>query len=154
MLNLKHGINSIIKRCLLASHPVGSYYMSSVSTSPATLFGGGTWERVTDKFLWAAGDNEIGTTGGEKSHTLTVDELPSHNHSINQINNGYLTVSGVRIGWKNQNALGNSAGVRPPDYSENINVIIPAHDTNNKGGGLSHNTMPPYIGVYCWKRTA
>lgn len=40
MLNIKTGINTIIKKCLLAAHPVGSYYMSSVSTSPAQLFGG------------------------------------------------------------------------------------------------------------------
>ena len=54
-------------------HPVGSIYISENSTSPATLFGG-TWERVKDRFLLAAGDTySAGSTGGSATHTLTVD---------------------------------------------------------------------------------
>ena len=61
-------------------YPIGSLYWSSESTDPSTLFGG-TWERIKDKFILAAGDNyEAGSTGGEVSHKLTTSEIPSHNH--------------------------------------------------------------------------
>jgi microcystin-dependent protein len=63
-------------------YPVGSIYMSVVSTSPAELFGG-TWEQLKDRFLLGAGDTyTAGDTGGAANHTLTVDEMPSHNHSF------------------------------------------------------------------------
>lgn len=63
-------------------YPVGSFYMSSSSTSPATLFGG-TWEQIKDTFILAAGDTyTAGNSGGEESHTLISDEMPSHSHSF------------------------------------------------------------------------
>ena len=66
----------------LNAYPVGSIYMSVNSTSPATLFGG-TWEQIQDVFLLAAGSTyTAGDTGGSASHTLIVDELPSHVHTV------------------------------------------------------------------------
>ena len=64
-------------------YPIGSIYQSTKSTSPSQLIGG-TWEQITEKFLFAAGENyTCGQTGGEEEHTLTTDEIPSHNHDIN-----------------------------------------------------------------------
>jgi hypothetical protein len=61
-------------------YPVGSIYISANSTSPANLFGG-TWEQIKDRFLLAAGGTyAAGSTGGEATHTLTVDEMPNHVH--------------------------------------------------------------------------
>lgn len=58
--------------------------MSTDATVPSTLFGG-TWERIKGKFIWGIGDGETaGVTGGEKTHTLTTDEMPSHVHAPNQ----------------------------------------------------------------------
>lgn len=63
-------------------YPVGSIYMSVVNTSPSTLFGG-TWVQIEDTFLLAAGTNHsAGTTGGEENHTLTTQEMPTHNHTF------------------------------------------------------------------------
>ena len=68
--------------------------MSVNSTSPATLFGG-TWEQIEDTFLLCAGNTyTAGNTGGVASvaytpagtvgnHTLTVAEMPSHAHGLN-----------------------------------------------------------------------
>ena len=62
-------------------YPVGSYYWNSNSTSPATLFGVGTWTQITNQFIFAAGgDYASGDTGGEATHTLTIQEMPSHDH--------------------------------------------------------------------------
>lgn len=69
-------------------YPVGSIYMSANSVSPETLFGG-TWE------AWGSGKMPIGVDeddsdfataeaeGGEKVHTLTASEMPSHTHGLN-----------------------------------------------------------------------
>nr|DAQ86215.1 MAG TPA: baseplate protein [Caudoviricetes sp.] len=64
-----YGDGSIYSNFLLAAHPVGSIYQSSSLVNPADLFGGGTWERIKDRFLLAAGDSyEEGSTGGSAAH--------------------------------------------------------------------------------------
>ena len=113
-------------------HPVGSFYISDNSTSPATLFGG-TWERIQDKFLLAAGATyAAGTMGGEATHTLTIDEMPSHNHT-------YLKLTGTSS--NKDTGTGTAWGEE-------------TRNTGNKGGSQPHNNMPPYLAVYVWKRTA
>ena len=67
-------------------YPVGSIYMSVSNTDPGTLFGG-TWQRIQDTFLLAAGSSySAGTTGGEASHKLTEDEtaVRAHTHGFTQ----------------------------------------------------------------------
>lgn len=65
----------------LAAYPVGSYYMSSNSTSPATLFGG-TWTQITNRFIFAAGSGySVNSTGGSATKSLVTDNIPSHSHS-------------------------------------------------------------------------
>lgn len=145
-------------------YPVGSIYMSVNATSPATLFGG-TWTQLKDRFLLGAGSTyENGTTGGEASHKLSVNEMPSHAHDTpffnNMTNNGEMVSdfegvfgkgmtasaaksltgkSVIEMWWKEQtnNAEGN-------EYS---------YLTASKGGSVAHNNMPPYLAVYMWKRT-
>ena len=126
------------KDILLSAYPIGSIYISTVSTSPSTLFGG-TWERIKDTFLLAAGSTyNAGTTGGEATHTLTVDEMPSHNHKYNSERSGYEggTLGGIKVSYGTAYDNVEVAGIL------------------NTGGNQPHNNMPPYLAVYVWKRTA
>lgn len=117
----------------LIAYPVGSIYIAYNHTNPKTLFGG-TWERMSGGFLWAsqAGDI-IGQTGGEKTHKLTVDELPSHTHGS--------VYSGNASGTKSYAWLASGGSSM-------------AYGTVATGGGAEHNNMPPYIQVSIWRRTA
>lgn len=117
----------------LLAYPVGSIYIAYNHTNPGTLFGG-TWERLQGGFLWAsqAGDI-IGQTGGEKEHTLTVNELPAHSHGS--------VYSQHAAGTKSQ-AWYTTAGTAL------------AYGAVSTGGGAAHNNMPPYIQVSIWRRTA
>ena len=115
-------------------YPVGSIYMSVSNVSPSTLFGG-TWEQLKDKFLLASGDTyTAGNTGGEATHTLTIDEIPSHKHEASVL--ARYTVTG------SANAL---AGYDSTTAHQNTSLV---------GGGQAHNNMPPYLVVNVWKRTA
>ena len=132
-----------------AIYPVGAIFISTDSTSPATLFGG-TWERIKDTFLLAAGTTyAAGTTGGEATHTLTEAELASHIHQIRSDG-----------GAKTYLVATNGSGSDGPDYSfddsshdygGNVSGTFYATAT---GGNQPHNNMPPYLAVYVWKRTA
>ena len=77
-------------------YPVGSIYMSVNNVNPSTLFGG-TWQQIKDKFLLACGDTYANaSTGGEATHELTANEMPSHNHSYTKatgVDNHTLTTS-------------------------------------------------------------
>lgn len=87
-------IDAAVKDMWKAIYPVGALYLSTVNTSPQTLFGG-TWVQIKDKFLLSAGDTySAGGTGGAATksytpagtvgnHTLTTSEIPSHSHGLN-----------------------------------------------------------------------
>ena len=75
---VKNNFIEILKKV----YPVGAIYTSTVSTSPATLFGFGTWEQIQGRFLLGVSSSHgAGTTGGAETVTLTTAQLPSHNHS-------------------------------------------------------------------------
>jgi hypothetical protein len=62
-------------------YPIGALYISATSTSPASLLGG-TWSSVTGgKYLRA---NASFDNGG--SNTISIDQMPSHNHGWKQWN--------------------------------------------------------------------
>ena len=118
-------------------YPIGSIYMSIDSTNPSSLFGG-TWEP------WGTGKVPVGVDlndtdfntvekiGGEKTHTLSVNEMPSHTHMLHLVSN----------------QLGNGGGMWGTTYSQydgNVN-------TYSTGGSQAHNNLQPYITCYMWKR--
>lgn len=119
-------------------YPVGSIYISTSNINPATIFGFGTWVAITNKFLIGAGDTyTLHETGGESEHILTVDEIPAHHHTYGP----YLYSEGQ------YHAASGSSGVLPHAYQ-------PTGTTQDTGGGLAHNNMPPYLAVNIWERTA
>ena len=137
-------------KLLQAVYPVGAIYLSTVGADPGTLFGFGTWERIKDVFLLAAGDTDAaGATGGEAAHTLTVDEMPQHGHTVN-ISGDYDSVNpvywGSGVGSADNNAWGYKYGTKPDGGT----YVTAAY----AGGGAAHNNMPPYLAVYMWRRTA
>lgn len=112
---------------------VGQVHISFSDTNPSELFGG-TWERIRGKFLLAESDDyTIGTTGGEATHTLTVREMPSHNHES-------LYAEFTSGGHSRITATTNTNDMST--YSKYT------------GGSQPHNNMPPYIAVYMWRRIA
>lgn len=123
------------KKILNCIYPVGAIYMSTNSTNPKDLFGG-TWEQIKDRFLLACGSAySNGSTGGEETHTLTIDEMPSHTHSM--------------YGGDGQRNADNGS-----DWGkQGVNVLSKEIATTFTGGSQPHNNMPPYLAVYMWKRT-
>ena len=129
-----------IKNFLDAVYPVGSIYMSVKPTNPGTLFGG-TWVAIAQGRCLVGvntSDNDFKTpekTGGEKTHKLTIAEMPSHSHGW-----AYAT-TGTHGGNEWSSAGSNKTGTAN-------DIIQPT------GGSKAHNNMPPYFVCYIWKRTA
>ena len=132
-------IGSDTATTLQAVYPVGSIYINAtVSTNPGTLLGFGTW------VAFGAGRVPVGIdatqtefdtaeeTGGSKTHTLTIAEMPSHTHDVT------MSTSDTD---NNNLSEGNTSGTS-------------TFTTTSTGGGSAHNILQPYIVVYMWKRTA
>lgn len=129
----------------LDAYPVGAVYISVVSTSPATLFGG-TWVAFGAGRVLVGIDatqtefDTVEKTGGAKTHTLTSAEMPSHTHAVS--NAPSYTASTVNTApWVNKDDPAPNAGGVPPTAAAT-------------GGGGAHNNLQPYIVCYFWKRTA
>ena len=113
------------------------------------------------KFIAGAGASySVGHTGGEEQHTLTVDELPSHNHSgtastsgshwhyvaRNQGANGggtSLAFKKTGIGWESYDMYRHSSSANW-GYTNYEGDHSHTFTTDNTGGGQAHENRPPY----------
>ena len=176
-IKIQEETNKEAKTLLQILYPIGCIYISTNSTDPSTFIGG-TWEQITDKFLWCGNSKSTAlTTGGADNVTLTTDNLPSHNHTfagnsmegtINKIlsysyNNPFLsnekdkgTSSNVFKTVKTiTDYVNNSQGVRTETNITNFKFeATPSGTISNTGGGKSFSIIPPYITVFAWRRTA
>lgn len=121
--------------------PIGSTYVTQSNTNPSTILNFGTWERLKGKVCLGVDENDedfktIGKTGGEKKHTLTINEIPSHKHSLPY------------------SVWGNISGAYQQRTSENVgNYSGEIKETNQVGGGQAHDNLQPYEVVgYMWIR--
>ena len=90
---LKPKINEVLTK----AYPIGAIYCSTVSTNPNELFGFGTWEYIEQgRVLLSQGAKyKAGSVGGTETHTLTVQEMPSHKHGATTGDGGAHTHTGA-----------------------------------------------------------
>lgn len=131
------------KSKLERSH-IGQIIMSTTLNTQAKViaqYGGTTWTKIEGRFLLGASSGyPVNSTGGEKEHTLSENEMPNHSHG--QVVGAYSPGGynpGARIDYKSDGACA--------AYPQDLN-------TEATGGGQPHNNMPPYKAVYIWERTA
>jgi hypothetical protein len=145
---------------LAAAYPVGSIYMNaSDSTNPATLLGFGTWVAFGAGKVPVgidAGDTDFDAaeeTGGAKTHTLDLDEMPSHRHGgIQPSGSAGSNSNGFDV--DNPNSGDDTQGSQKfTKYAGGLGSTVDGILTS-AGATQAHNNLQPYIVVYMWKRTA
>ena len=131
-------------------YPVGTIYETTSSNldtvDKVNAHFGGTWEFYGAGRVLVAKSTDtefdtIGETGGEKTHTLTIAEMPLHNHTVTF---NMYTATGV-FGYTSPPPLIDANDT----LDKNIQSI-----TSSTGGGGAHNNLPPYQVVYRYRRTA
>ena len=153
--NLQNQINAIKgeqSKLLQRVYPIGSFYISEATVSPATLFGFGRWEKIEDRFLIGAGRNTpIKSSGGSKTHS----------HGNKNGRNGNLAAA---IGAVNGNT--NAVGYKAANDTDlnalgNATFVVSGagqgftgwnHFTAVVGQTADDSTLPPYYAVNIWKR--
>jgi len=147
---------------LQAAYPVGSIYISTVSTNPNTLFGFGTWVAYGQGRMLISqnGTYTAGSTGGSATTILSTPNLPSHNHSATSTvtDPGHVHPIGFgdRIPASDPN-LGSGSndryGTQSTAVRSNVTGITVSTSVGNTGSGTAFDTISPYIAVYMWNRT-
>lgn len=133
-------------------YPVGSIYATTeASFDPNTSFYG-TWSTYAAGRVLVGQDtgdtdfDTIGETDGHKTHTLTVNEMPSHVHDSN-----------IRLESMPNPIIDNSLmiDVTNGDMLDHLDENSSKSTTTDyTGGGQAHNNLQPYIVVKYWRRTA
>ncbi|MCD8309492.1 MAG: hypothetical protein LUD19_06530 [Clostridia bacterium] len=140
-------------------YPVGSIYISTSETSPASFLGGG-WSQLTDNFLVGAGSTfSAGATGGSKTHTHALglscfghlylydttrrleyyyfcpsDETLKTNTKMTFSSTGMTDITRNTSGYSSYSSSTSYRGLRLGGYTD------------------SESTLPPYLAVYMWER--
>lgn len=151
--------------------PVGHVILSYVATSPATLYGFGTWALcAVGRFFVGidSGDADfdvVGETGGAKTVTLTSAQMPvhthvqdSHNHTQaahSHLTQRYPTATGTSSGFTNDTSMSGTpaANTLPTQATTAVNNAATATN-QNAGGGQAHPNLPPFEVIYKWRRVA
>lgn len=135
-------VDQINKTFLLNyAFPIGSIiYNASADFDPNTAYGG-TWEKIKGRMIIGYNEsdsdfNTLKSTGGSKTHTITINEMPAHTHNIKYGN--YQT----------------NVGTSGPQIYSNVENDIKTRATTSTGTGTAMNIMNPYYVANIWLRTA
>nr|DAJ91225.1 MAG TPA: baseplate protein [Caudoviricetes sp.] len=154
-----YGDGSIYSNFLLAAHPVGSIYQTISPENPAVTFGGGTWERIENRFIMGASDTyPAGSTGGSTAH--------EHEYKLEFMWRlgalvGYPTSAIATYNYKTQSWNDNNKKVNDGQYTLSNDGFSstygekPGGETYSvTGNTASSSSIPPYYSVYIWRRVA
>lgn len=142
------GLNTLAE-LLPSIYPVNCIYTELSGTNPATTFGFGVWAQFGQGQVLVgqkAADTDFQTvlaTGGEKTHLLSITEMPAHTHTTAPAaSDGNVLAGGsggvaaaLQIGGTSYNAYNNPA-------------------SSSTGSGGTHNNLQPFVVVYMWRRTS
>ena len=148
---------AFVQAALQAVYPVGSIYISSTATNPATTFGFGTWEAfgagkvIVGQDTGDASFDTLEETGGSKdavvvSHSHTVTD-PGHFHNTSKILGGYTTT-----GIYSYHDYGTWTTNNTPNLVSTTNTTGITVDSAGVSG--TNANLQPYVVVKMWKRTA
>lgn len=154
-----------IKEVIDIVHPVGSIWETTTTDDPNTLWAGTTWVKMdAGRVLVAAGSYtesgttytyNLGDTGGEAKHQLSIDELTKHSHIASCSTEGLHshTFTAMTPGDNNREGGSWDGSFKNGKTGENgaHSHTITVGETGNS---QPHENRMPYIVINRWKRTA
>lgn len=135
-------------------YSVGSLYFNTTDIDPATIFGFGTWERVSKNMtLWgASADGQAGTTKSAGLPDITGTFI------------GFDVLGDSHGGWTGAFKIQNATKVYTnaqvgPDPSIGVNFleeVVTTYKASDSSSIYNNSTtvQPPALVVNVWKRTA
>ena len=149
---------AFVQTALATLHPIGSIYISILSTNPTTLFGFGTW------VAFGAGRTLVGFDSGNSAFD-TVEEtggsadaiVPAHTHTITDPGHTHVLVGNdgeSDPGQLTAPFLKQDDAETAATDADTITSAITGITINSAGVSATNANLQPYITVFMWKRTA
>lgn len=125
----------------------GSTFNATTYADLNTLLGGNTLPDLRGAFLvgYKSTDtdyNAIGKTGGEKTHALSVGELPVHDHALGQYGSSGTTTMKFISGGGSSTVTDRLATTSVGDNGETTSLLV-----TQTGSGTAHENRPPFYTV-------
>lgn len=141
-------------------YPVGSIYLSYGSQDPNTFLPGTTWSLIEEgKFLRSASETSLGGTGGSSSQSLSIT-VPSHKHIDSSGYNTSNNLGGVTFKEGSDTSTFSASLFAYPSAGKTASGSYKwkrgktSTPTDTVSTSVTVDTVPPYLAVYMWKRTA
>ena len=141
-------------------YPVGSIYICTHTTNPASLFGG-SWQKIEGRFLLASSAAyALNSTGGSANavvpyhrHYIAEQTITggAHAHDMgNRWSDGSGSVTAYKRDSNRKRTTINTGS------SASHSHTLAAHYSNYEGtsGNATGANMPPYLAVNVWRRIA
>uniref|UniRef100_A0A6C0ADK2 Baseplate structural protein Gp10 C-terminal domain-containing protein n=1 Tax=viral metagenome TaxID=1070528 RepID=A0A6C0ADK2_9ZZZZ len=148
------GVSNLVPSgSIMAWYPKDSNWKNNIPQGWVLCDGSNNTPDLRGRFLLGQGkgdklsERNFGDKGGEESHQLSSDEMPSHSHSLwisdkGTNKNEYADNTPARImmgdRWKNNSSYSNSGKTKSNSSTKLV---------QSTGGNKSHNNMPPYYVV-------
>ena len=157
--SMQNQINNIKGKVINEIYPVGSIYMSEKDDTVEKVQRkfGGTWEKVTDRFLVGASTSyPVSTTGGNKTHShkygfqyggyfgMVLLESNSNAGILNFSESNSISISPINSTYSFSGIANNSAQAGNSELSSNYYRLI--------GQSEYVSSLPPYYSVYIYRR--
>ena len=155
----KHISTDALTDILKVVYPVGSIFTTdselyNTASRVADKFGFGTWVAIGEGRVLigkGTGDfSDVGNTGGSQTHTLSIAEMPAHNH----LNTATPGAASRKVWHDSQTGYDGNRTSHFGSGSSEAGISLMSSLVIDNGGGGAHENMPPYQVVYMWKRLA
>jgi len=162
----------VLRAVMEALYPVGEILITHRTGNPADWLGFGTWVRHAEgRALVGLDENDadfdaLDKTIGAKTHTLTVNEIPTHKHGKGTLATGAAGAHShsIPVGSTDKAVVDFNTAVDIAEFNLSLDPITISDasnhthtitgDTADAGGGQAHNNVQPSIVVAVWLRTA
>lgn len=158
-----NNLNNNFRELLDLIYPIGRVIIDETDTDYSNYLGF-TWEKTLVGVVPIGKDttqtefDTLGKTGGEKTHTLTINEMPKHSHMGKIYSRNYNAE--VTIPSFTAYARSYDSNLGTGNWAWSGSQEIPSSEISNtapvadSGGNQPHNNLQPYKVVNYWKRIA